>query len=131
MGFWFFMLAMVLLIPAIMILFGIYFIKRAPKNINYLLGYRTNLSMKNDETWKFAHKYIGKIWYKCGLILLPVSVFVLALVLGKDEDTIGILGTIITVVQLIPILASIILTEEALKKNFDKEGNRKNGKSEE
>lgn len=116
---------MVLLIPLIMVLFGRYFIKRAPKNINYLFGYRTNLSMKNEDTWKFAHKYIGNIWYKWGLVLLPISVLVLVFVIGKDEDTIGSLGAIITVVQLIPILASIVLTEKALKENFDAEGNRK------
>ncbi len=128
MGFWFFMLAMVLLIPAIMILFGRYFIKKAPKNINYLFGYRTNLSMKNEKTWEFAHKHIGNIWYKWGWVLLPASVLALVFVIGKDEDTIGTLGTIITIVQLLPILASIVLTEKALKANFDEEGNR-NGKS--
>ncbi len=130
MGFWIFMLAMVLLIPAIMIFFGRYFIKRAPKNINYLFGYRTNFSMKNEETWKFSHNYIGNVWYKWGLLLLPVSVLALVFVIGKDEDTIGVLGTVITVVQIIPILASIVLTERALKNNFDEEGNRKNGKFE-
>jgi len=130
MGFWFFMLAMVLLFPAIMIFFGRYFIKKAPKDINYLFGYRTALSMKNEETWRFSHNYIGNIWYKWGLIFLPVSVLVLVFVIGKDEDTVGSLGAIITVVQLIPILASIVLTEKALKKNFDEDGNRKYGKSE-
>ncbi len=130
MGFWLFMLAMILLIPAIMLLFGRYFLKRTPKDINYLFGYRTNLSMKNEETWEFAHKHIGNIWYKWGLVLLPVSVFAFVFVIGKDEDTIGTLGTIITVVQLLPILVSIVLTEKSLKDNFDGEGNRKNGKSE-
>ncbi len=130
MGFWLFMLAMILLIPVIMILFGKYFIKKTPKNINYLFGYRTNLSMKNEGTWKFAHKHIGNIWFKWGLVLLSVSVLALLFVIGKDEDTVGILGSVITIVQLVPIVASIILTEKALKKNFDEEGNRKNGKSE-
>ncbi len=125
MGFWFFMLAMVLIFPAIMILFGKYFTKKAPKNINYLFGYRTNLSMKNEETWKFAHKYIGNIWFKWGLVLLPISVLVMVFVIGKDEDTVGSLGAIITIVQLIPILASIVLTEKALKKNFDENGKRR------
>lgn len=127
MGFWFFVLAMILLIPVIMIFFGKYFIKKTPKNINYLFGYRTNLSMKNEETWKFAHKHIGNIWFKWGLVLLSVSVLALLFVIGKDEDTVGILGSVITIVQLVPIVASIILTEKALKKNFDEEGNRKNG----
>ena len=111
--------------PIIMLFFGKYFIKTAPKRINYFFGYRTNLSMKNEDTWKFAHKYIGNIWYKWGLILLPFSALILVSVIGKDEDTIGIIGTIITIIQLLPILASIVLTENALKNNFDKDGKRK------
>ena len=55
MGFWFFMLAMGLLLPAIMILFGAVFTKAAPKKINYIFGYRTVMSMKNRDTWEFAH----------------------------------------------------------------------------
>ena len=39
MGYWFFMLAMNLLLPAIMIISGGYFMKKAPKEINYVFGY--------------------------------------------------------------------------------------------
>ncbi len=131
MGFWFFMLAMVLLIPVVMVLFGKYFMKNAPENINYLFGYRTNLSMKNEETWKFAHKYIGIMWYKWGRAILLISVPVLIAVLGKDKDTVGTIGSVITTAQLVPILFSIVLTEKALKENFDSEGKRKDAKSEE
>lgn len=49
MGYWFFMLAMNLLLPAIMIISGGYFMKKAPKEINYVFGYRTNMSMKNKD----------------------------------------------------------------------------------
>ncbi|MBE6796116.1 MAG: SdpI family protein [Ruminococcaceae bacterium] len=131
MGFWFFMLSTVLFIPAIMIICGRYFAKKAPDNINYLFGYRTNLSMKNEETWEFAHKYIGKIWYKWGWLLLMISIPLLLTAIDKDKDTIGTLGSIIITAQLVPVLFSIFLTEKALKQNFDSEGKKKDGKSEE
>ena len=51
-GFWVFMLIMVLLIPIIMITFGKLFSKKAPKDINYTFGYRTKRSMMNMETQK-------------------------------------------------------------------------------
>lgn len=131
MGFWFFMLSTVLFIPAIMIICGRYFAKKAPDNINYLFGYRTNLSMKNEETWEFAHKYIGKIWYKWGGAMLLISATVFIAVLGEDKDTVGTIGSVITTAQLVPVLFSIFLTEKALKQNFDSEGKKKDGKSEE
>ena len=74
MGFWIFMLICVLLIPFTMIGFGRYFIKKAPKEINYAFGYRTSMSMKNKETWIFAHTYCGRLWLISGLIMLPLSV---------------------------------------------------------
>lgn len=83
MGFWIYMLLMCLLIPAIMLLFGIRFSKRAPKDINYIFGYRTSRSMKSKESWEFAHKYIGRIWFICGLVLLPLSVIPMLLQLVK------------------------------------------------
>ena len=65
------MLIMNLFIPFIMIIVGWSFINNPPKKINLVLGYRTTMSMKNIETWKFAHNYCGKILVKSGLILLP------------------------------------------------------------
>lgn len=50
MGFWIFMLIMDLLIPFTMIGFGKMFLKKAPDQINYVFGYRTSMSMKNQDT---------------------------------------------------------------------------------
>ena len=92
MGFWIFMVIMDLLIPFTMIGFGRYFLKKAPQNINNVFGYRTFMSMKNENTWVFAHKYCGKIWYICGLILLPISIVAMILVIGKTDDVVGSVG---------------------------------------
>lgn len=125
MGFWLFMLTMDLLIPFTMIGFGRYFLKKVPKEINMVFGYRTAMSMKNKETWEFAHKYCGKIWYACGLIMLLVTVVFLLLTIGKKEDYVGTVGGVICMVQLISLIGSVFPTEIALKKNFDKNGKRR------
>ena len=125
MGFWFFMVITLLLIPVIMIVVGKLYGNKAPGEINHFIGYRTTRSMKNNETWKFAHSYFSKMWYKWGLIMLPISIVPMFFMIGKDEDTIGNLGAIICSLQIVPILVSIVLTEKALKDNFYKDGNRK------
>ena len=99
--------------------------KSSPKEINYIFGYRTNMSMKNKDTWDFAHKYIGKLWFYLGLILVPITVIPMLLVIGNNEDTISMVGSIICIVALVVLIVSIIPTERALKKTFDKDGNRK------
>ena len=127
MGFWIFMFLMNLLIPIMMIGFGKYFMKKSPKEINYIFGYRTTMSMKNADTWVFAHNYCGRIWYIAGWMILPVSMIVMLAVIGQSEDMIGTVGGFLCYFQFVPMIASIFLTEKALRKNFDKNGNRKLG----
>ena len=125
MGFWIFMLIMDLLLPFTMIGFVRYFMKKAPKEINSLFGYRTSMSMKNKDTWEFAHKHCGKVWYVCGMVMLPITVICMLLVIGKNKDCVGSIGGIINGVQLIPLIGAILPTEIALRKNFDKNGTRR------
>ena len=125
MGFWNFMLLMNLMIPLTMIGFGRSFMKNTPKEINAVFGYRTSISMKNKDTWEFAHRYCGKLWYVCGLILLPITVIFLLLVIGKDTDYVGTVGGIICGAQLILLIGSIFSTEITLKKVFDKNGKKR------
>lgn len=125
MGFWFFMLFMNLLIPLTMIGCGKYFMKNAPGSINIVFGYRTSMSMKNQDTWKFAHEYCGKLWYQWGKITLIVTLVAMFFLLGKSVDTIGNWGGVICMIQLVPLIGVIGPTEDALRKTFDKDGNRK------
>lgn len=99
--------------------------KKTPNEINTVFGYRTPMSTKNKDTWEFAHKYFGKIWYISGLITLPTSIILMFFVIGKGTELVGTAGAIIMGVQLVPMLGSIFPTEIALRKNFDKNGERK------
>lgn len=123
MWFWVFMLVMDLLIPLTMFGFGCLFMKNAPKEINTVFGYRSTMSMKNRDTWEFAHKYCGRLWKVCGQVLLPVSVIAMLFVFGKDIDTVSKAGGIFCTVQTVIMVGTIFPTEIALKKNFDKDGN--------
>lgn len=125
MGFWVFMFIMNLLIPFTMIGFGYLFLKKAPKKINAVFGYRTSMSMKNEDTWEFAHHYCGKLWYRWGILLLLATVISMCFLIGKDTDTIGGYGGLICFIQMLPLIGTIFPTEHALKKNFNKDGKRK------
>ena len=125
MGFWIFMFIMVLLIPLTMIFFGWLLFRKTPKEINYVYGYRTKRSMMNEETWRFANQYFGKVWYLCGLILAPLSVIAIAIVFGKGPGIVGTVGGIITMLQMLSLIGAIVPTESELKKNFDENGKRR------
>ena len=125
MGFWFFMLVMGLLFPVVMILFGTMFMKSAPKKINYILGYRTELSMKNRDTWELAHKYIGKLWFRLGLLLIPITVIPMLFVIGNSENVVATVGLIVSFVNTVTLIVPIFFTENVLNRTFDKDGKRK------
>lgn len=122
--FWIFVLAMDLLLPGVMIGFGREFMKNPPKEINPGYGYRTAMSSKNQDTWDFAQRYMGKVWHRAGRLLLIPSAVPLLFVLGRDVGVVGVVGLAVSGVQLVVMLGSIGATEHALKKNFDKNGKR-------
>jgi len=124
-GFWIFMLVNNLLIPLTTIIFGHRFIIKPPKEINYLYGYRTSMSMKNTETWKYAHNFCGKLWCIFGWIMLPLSIVVMFFVIDDDVNWVGYFGLFICLIQLVVMIIPIIFTEIALNKKFDKNGDRR------
>lgn len=125
MGFWIFMFLSSLLIPLMMIGFGRYFLKGSPREINAFFGYRTSMSSKNRDTWEFAHRYFGRLWYIGGLVLVPVTVLPMLLAIGKGEGDLAALEGILIGIQMVPLIGSIPPTELALRKNFDRNGNRR------
>ena len=121
---WFIMLGIDILIPLLMMLFG-WLLKHKTPRKNAIYGYRTSMSMKNNDTWVFANRYCGKLWIKCGLILLFISVILMLTVIKASSDTVDIMATIICLMQLIPLIGTIYPVEKALKNNFNENGNKK------
>ena len=120
MRFWIYMMLIDLIIPITMIGFGYRFLKRPPEKPNRIFGYRSRRSMRNSVTWNYAHRVFGKTWLLCGLVLLPISVVRMLFAIGKSTHEIGTVGAVICVIQLGLLFLSILPTEIALKKKFEK-----------
>lgn len=89
-----------------------------PKKINGVYGYRTNTSMKNQDTWNVAQKYAAN-----SMIILGIVCVVLGFILNQliKNVNIGYQGIIV----LIGVIAMLILDELHLRKVFNKDGSRK------
>lgn len=123
---WIATLLICVLIPALMLAVGTFFKRGGPKQINYIHGYRTHRSMLNEDTWRFAHRYCGRIWFVAGLVLLPLSAVAVACLWGQPDATLGTAAAIICAVQVaVLIFGTVIPTEIALNRTFDRDGNRK------
>ena len=125
MWFWWLIVICDLFVPIIMLIAGRMMWKNCPKKINGLVGYRTARSMKNMDTWKFAHEYCGKLWWKIGWIMVVPTILIHIPFYHREEATVGMVGGIIVAIQCIILLASIVLTEHALKMAFNKDGTRR------
>lgn len=122
---WIYMFFVDLLVPGILAAIGILVKRHAPKDINLIYGYRTTLSMKNADTWKFANELCGKLYFRWGLIMLAVSAAVMLLILPCNETVVYTVGFILLGLQLIPVLGVIPVVERALRKTFHEDGTRK------
>ena len=121
--FWIFMTAMAALTPLTMVLLGARFEKKPPKR-NSIIGYKTAMSSKNDDTWDFAQRFIGRLWRIWGLVTLFISLLVMLLVLNRDMPTIGYGALILICAQLVPLIGCVFPTERTLKRTFDRFGQR-------
>lgn len=86
-----------------------------PKKINWLYGYRTTSSMKNQERWDFAQRYSAKETIKVGGLLLLTSS--IGLVYQPNENTSTIIVSIMIIAATIALLVRV---ENAIKNRFSK-----------
>ncbi|MEQ6121436.1 SdpI family protein [Reichenbachiella sp. MALMAid0571] len=107
------------MIGPLLLLLSIVFKLFPPKKINYLYGYRTKRSMKNQETWDEANRYSFNLMIPIGIITtLLQGIFYFTL---GSKNAVAIASAVMVVLLLI----TIPMTENHLKKNFDNEGKRK------
>ena len=109
MGFWWFIFFCDLLVPVLMTVAGWMMRKHCPKEINPLLGYRTARSMKNMETWKFAHVYCGRLWWRMGMAMLLPSAL-LHIPFYSSSDVIGIVSIVLVALQIVAMVITIAFT---------------------
>ena len=114
-----------LIVPVIVLLVGLLFLKVKIKDVNSVLGYRTSMSMKNQDTWDFANSYFPKVWIILSIGMIIVTLLLWLILNKQSESVVEKAATAITLTQTGLLVFSIIPCEIALRKNFDKDGNRK------
>lgn len=86
----------------------------------YNFGYKTGGSLRSQETWEFANTYCGKLCMRWSVPMLIFSEIIM-LFFQQYTWTSGILFAL----QIIAFVAVIPITENAIDKTFDWQGNRR------
>ncbi len=125
MGFWAFTLITNLILPVLVLMWGIHYGKNgAPKNIEGHSGFRSRRATKSWDAWVFTHKIAAKIWRVMGLIMIPVTVVLMAFTIKLSVEAITIYGAIVFLIQGFAFAGSVIYVEGQIKKNFNDYGVR-------
>ena len=111
----------IFLFPTLLILCGLFmWIAGKPQRINWLAGYRMPRATKNQDTWVFANRCFGKLSMLSGFVTLTFSIGVFINFEHMYYIMPWAMGT-----QVVAFILTFIFTEIALRKEFDKNGNRK------
>lgn len=119
MRFWVTTLIFNLLIPVVILIIGILYIKKPVERISWTRGYRTERSMKNQETWEFAQKHFGNVCYRLGSGFTILTLILMLSFFGQNQKNIGILGNVLGTVEGFMMFYVLIPTERALRKKYD------------
>lgn len=82
------------------------------------------MSMKNGNTWGFAHHYYRKLWWQLSWGVLAFTTILMVTALGEGNDTTFICAGTMSAVQIIFLLLPIYFVEKALRRNFDRDGKK-------
>ena len=114
-----------LIIPAVMLIGGYMMKTCPPRNISRWVGFRTALSMKNADTWAFAHACCGRVWWKAGWISLALSVLGQLPFAKAGEETLETLALVMVLAQSFMLLGTVVYVQRELKLMFDERGRRR------
>lgn len=110
--------ALVLITPLALLIIGLFWKLHPPKLKGSSFAYRTALSSRNEETWRFAHRHISNLWIRLGILLTVVSAILMVVL--KEDYTVFFLWIIGG--QMVFLCISAFLVENLLKAAFDQDG---------
>lgn len=113
-------------LPLTMFAMGLIIWRTRPEYCS-LFAYHTTWAEKSEESWKFAQDFFGRLCTIVYAIMSAITLIVgLIPVIARLDETWGtIINGFVGFVDLIPLFVIIFIVEGKLKKNFDKNGNRK------
>lgn len=95
-------------------------------------GYRTTQSLKSKETWERAQGLFGRLCTITYAVISFISLIcgVIPIAGGFDKYTTGMIAGVLNLVQFVSVFVVIGVTDGIVKREFNKDGNRKVGELE-
>lgn len=115
---WLFNLVSVLVLPIYMLMSGWTMWKDPPQEITKAAGYRSERSMHNKRTWRYAQDYAGRLRWKMGWVLLAASSAIFAMIYMNHSALLEATSLITIILQGVVYIIVGAMTEKALMIKF-------------
>ena len=113
----------IILGPVIMLVLGLLYWFRGPKEANRHFGFRTYFGMGSVEAWRFTQKLAGLLWTGLGGLLFIIMGIISLTLRGKDAFTMMNTAKNCLIWQLVLIGLCCLGITIAAAVFFDKDGN--------
>ena len=108
--------------PIVILLLGLAYLLIAPKEANYIFGYRTWFGMGSVEAWRFTQRLAGLILGGLGLVLTIVMLLISAGYAGGDVMTIMTSAVTCLLWEIVLALAGCLMINLIVMINFNSRG---------
>jgi len=114
---------LVIAIPLLQIICGIFWRRNPPKD--HYFGFRTNWTVKTEDTWSYSHRYIGRQYVRFGLAFLVLGIIVVIIKEFSKLEMMTDFSTVFVILEFLMLFLPVLFSERELRRRFDQEGKRK------
>ena len=100
----------VLLGPIALLVLGLGYLIFAPREANYIFGYRCTFGMGSVEAWRFTQRLAGIVWGVLGLVLTLVMVSLTGKFAGLDvAEALGLAAKYVLWEAVLALVSSLVI----------------------
>lgn len=115
----------VMIVPLLLLGFGLLFLLTPPKEANYKVGYRFWWSMASLDAWRFTQRLAGFVWSALGLALTVIMSIVCAFFVDMAPPTMAEAAGICVIIELVLCAIACIGIDVLVVMTFDRDGYRR------
>ena len=115
----------ILVIPALLLGFGLLYFFKPIKEANHIFGYRAYFGMGSVEAWRFAQRFAGFIYMILGGVMTLAMVIVTIVLIGKSTITLLTTCAICMIIELILTGIAVLAINIYLAVRYDRDGYRR------
>lgn len=123
----FWMVALSMLGPLLMLALGLMYYHKPPKEANYSWGFRTYFTMGSVEVWQFTQAVAGKCWIILGGFMAAAALVMGVILCFFNAEVVVVYAAIIVAIELVLVIASWIWINSYVLKFYDKNGDLRPG----